>query len=184
MSSSVSENGTSMSAIYCNNYNKLLLLLHSFLSFTKIESWLSLFVKQTTKMALLCPRVFCPTRARACVRACVCACVRACAFAREGSVTDLPPNLYTGKQMNSRSGNSVASWFWCSRAGERVRENIGEKKVHCTQTFEKMSYVTAHVRAEIGVSGHSLKLVRAHFLSSEQVPYLRTAKLPQKYKHY
>ena len=40
--------------------------------------------------------------------------------------------------------------------------------MHCTQTFEKMSYVTAHVRAEIGVSGHSLKLVGAHFLSSDQ----------------
>ena len=51
--------------------------------------------------------------------------------------------------------------------------NIGERKVHCTQTFEKMSNATVHVRAEIGVSGHSLRRLGAHFLSSEQkVPYL------------
>lgn len=44
--------------------------------------------------------------------------------------------------------------------------------MHCTQTFEKMSNATVHVRAGIRVSGHSLQLLGAHGLSSEQkVPY-------------
>ena len=58
--------------------------------------------------------------------------------------------------------------------------------MHCTQTFEKMSNATVHVRAEIGVSGHYLQLLGAHFLSSEQkVPYLPNypQKVPSRVGH-
>jgi len=49
-----------------------------------------------------------------------------------------------------------------------------------------MSNATVHVRAEIGVSGHYLELLGAHFLSSEQkVPYLPNypQKVPSRVGH-